>query len=216
MNATEINQTFDLVSYVGALVQLTKQGAYYIGACPMCGGHDRFNIKRGANDIWICRKCTDSKYHTPIDFVMAYHSIDFKEALKRMGGKVQQSAPIKAHSSPRTHVPVQVAPAQDWQAEAWRQVDTASDQLLEGEVGEAGRRYLTERGISRGAICMWLLGYDVVYGRPAIYIPYLDIGEVITAVKYRFIDERAKVDKGARFAMMAGSLPCLFGLQHIQ
>src|SRR5687768_11328210 len=101
----------------------------------MCGGRDRFNIKRGTSELWICRKCTNSRYHTPIDFVMAYHNIDFREALKRMGGEVQQPVQRLAHPSPRQLVPVQVAPAQDWQAEAWRQIDTASDQLLEGEVG---------------------------------------------------------------------------------
>ena len=62
---------------------------------------------------------------------------------------------------------------------------------------------------------MNLLGYATVYKRPAILIPYLDIGNVVTAVKYRFIDKLARSDKTKRFAMLGGSMPYLFGLQHV-
>jgi hypothetical protein len=83
------------------------------------------------------------------------------------------------------------------------------------ESGEAGRQYLAARGISRGSIFMHLLGFAVISKRPTIVIPWLDIGDVVTAVKYRFIEELASQNKGKRFSMMAGSMPYLFGLQHI-
>jgi hypothetical protein len=60
-----------------------------------------------------------------------------------------------------------------------------------------------------------LLGFARVYQRPAIVIPWLDVGNVVTAIKYRFIDDQAKSEKGKRFAMMTGSIPYLFGLQHV-
>jgi hypothetical protein len=214
MNATKINLTFDLVDYVGRLVQLTKKKNYYVGPCPMCGGRDRFTIKRAELDLWICRQCGDGKYHSPIDFLMQYHNIDFKEALSRMGGDLQAPAPIVRHMIPP--VPVQVSPDQDWQSNALKHIDAASDCLIDDRAGEPGRRYLTARGISQASIHLWLLGYGIVFNRPAIFIPYLDVGNVITAVKYRFVDERAKQKKSLRFSMMAGSLPYLFGLQHIQ
>jgi hypothetical protein len=62
---------------------------------------------------------------------------------------------------------------------------------------------------------MHLLGFAVISKRPTIVIPWLDIGDVVTAVKYRFIEELASQNKGKRFSMMAGSMPYLFGLQHI-
>jgi len=142
-----------------------------------------------------------------------YHNIDFKEALKRMGGDLLQ-APMASRPIPPT--PVQVIPDQEWQSNAWKPVDLASDCLIDDPAGEPGRRYLIARAISRASIHLWLLGYGVVFNRPAIFIPYLDLGDVITAVKYRFIDERAEKNKALRFSMMSGSLPCLFGLQNIQ
>src|SRR5512138_312595 len=91
MNAAWINQTFDLVGYAGALVPLKKSGAYYIGACPKCGGHDRFNVKHThSGDVWVCRHCANDKYHSVIDFFMQYFGIDFKEALRRAGGETGQ------------------------------------------------------------------------------------------------------------------------------
>lgn len=214
MDAKQINTTFDLVSYVGAIVSLTDKRTYHAGPCPMCGGRDRFTIKSdGAGARWHCRKCSPDGYHTAIDFFMQYYKLDFKQALERMGGELRRPGPAPARLKPRT--PIQVVPDAQWQARALREIILASNCLTDGKAGAAGRQYLTARGISRAAWHMCSLGYGIFCGRPAIAIPYLDIGEVVTAVKYRFIDERSRTDKGARFAMMAGSLPCLFGLQNI-
>jgi phage/plasmid primase-like uncharacterized protein len=90
MYAKQINQSFDLVSYASGLVTLRKNGAYFIGACPICGGRDRFQIKRtNSGDAWICRKCKPDKYHSALDFLMAYHNEGFTDAFKRAGGEVQ-------------------------------------------------------------------------------------------------------------------------------
>src|SRR5687767_7550711 len=80
MDPKQINQTFDLTSYVGAIVELAKKVNYHVGPCPMCGGRDRFTVKHTAGgDVWHCRKCAPDGYHTSIDFFIAYHGIDFKE-----------------------------------------------------------------------------------------------------------------------------------------
>lgn len=215
MNFGEIKRDFDLVAYISTLVKLKKHGAYYTGPCPMCGGRDRFTVKRTTHDVWICRKCSDGKYHSSIDFIMTYQKIDLQGALQWMNGDTQRTDPLSMRS-PLVIAEEHDIPSQDWQSQAWIQIDNASDYLFDETKGEAGRQYLVERGISRGSMYMWLLGIGTAYGRPAIYIPYLDTGDLVTAVKYRFIDDRARVDKGARFSMKAGSMPRLFGLQHIQ
>lgn len=217
----EMEINFDLVSYVSRLVKLRKSGAYFIGPCPICGGRDRFTIKRAEADLWICRKCTmDGKYHSAIDFIMQYHRVDFKEAVKRMGGELPERRQL---GKPQRSVPapVQVLPSRDWQVKAWKRIDAASNRLVADEVNP-GWQYLTERGISRGAIYMNLLGYDPAKydkstnsNRPAIVVPWLDMGETVTAVKYRFIDELARADKNRRFIALSGSMPYLFGLQHV-
>jgi len=215
MNAKEVNATFDLVAYVSGIVSLHKSGVYWIGACPMCGGRDRFQIKRtGMGDIWTCRKCAPEKYRSAIDFLMAYHKEDFKQALQRAGGHVQPRRALGNGKPVQAPAPVQVMPDQIWQGNAWKQIDDASSRIISRE-GEQAWGYLAARGIHKGSIFTNLLGFATIGKRPAIVIPWLDVGDVVTAIKYRFIDELARTDKSKRFSMMAGSMPYLFGLQHI-
>jgi hypothetical protein len=217
MDAKQVNSTFDLVSYISGLVDLHKNGGYFIGACPICGGRDRFNVKRTqTGDAWICRKCNPDKYHSVIDFLMAYHNEDFKTALQRAGGEVQAPRREPGTGKPvQAPAPVQVLPSDVWQRDAWQAVDKANDRLTTDEAGEPGRRYLLARGIDKGSIYASLLGFAVIGKRPAIVIPWLDTGDIITAVKYRYIDDMARQDKGKRFSMLTGSMPYLFGLRDI-
>jgi ribosomal protein L37AE/L43A len=233
MNAKEINTSFDLVGYVSGIVNLKKSGAYWISqnGCPVCGeGKDRFQIKRtGTGDIWTCRKCHADKYHSVIDFLMSYHQETFTEALKRAGGEVQQPRRELGNGKPvQPPAPVQVVPDLAWQADAWKLIDSASSCLLGKPEGEPGRRYLTARGISRAMMNSQLLGYvpsvsliakedkpAVTIRRPAIVIPWLDLGDVVSAVKFRYIDELAKADKNKRLVFQRGSMAYLYGCRDI-
>jgi hypothetical protein len=215
MDAQTINQTYDLLTLV--LIdtpKLRRAGAFYIGPCPFCGGRDRFNLKATPEGWrWFCRKCGDDKYHGPIDYIMRRDNLDFKQALESLGGTIE----IRPREIVTPQEPDIIFPDLDWQKDAWRKVDAASERLA-GEDGAAGRRYLRERGISRGTISCYRLGLDIITkrARPAIVIPWFDDsghdGEIITAIKYRFIDDLAKQDKGQRFRMADGSKPILFGL----
>jgi primase-helicase-like zinc-binding protein len=217
MDAKQTNQTFDLVGYIEPLVALHKEGAYFIGACPICGGRDRFNIKRtNSGDAWICRRCGDGKYHSALDFLMAYHKENFIDALKRAGGEVQAPRRELGRGKPViAPAPVQVLPSDEWQNQARHFLTVASDRLMDEPEGEPARQYLASRGISLGSMARHLLGFAVIGTRPAIVIPWLDIGDVVTSVKYRYIDDLARADKRRRFTAMDGSMPYLFGLQHI-
>lgn len=219
----EINKTFDLVSLAGKIVNLHKTaGRYYIGACPFCGGRDRFNVKHtNGGDLWICRKCTPEKYQDAVSFVMRYYNVKFPEAVKRMGGELRPDpsrAPLRVERKPEL---LQVIPPQEWQARAWKAIDRASDRLIDGPEGKPGRDYLTARGINRASMYVNLLGFDPAKydpvterKRPAVVIPWLDVGNVVTAVKYRFIDDLAR-DKSKRFIAMGGGIPCVYGLQNV-
>lgn len=216
MNAQTVNQTFDLVAEVSKYVELHKSGAYHIGACPMCGGTDRFNIKQDGGFWWICRQCGDGKYHTPIDFVMQKNNLSFKDALRAMEGDVViTSQPKREKVEPQERTLI-LAPDQTWQERAWKLVDNASDRLLDDREGLDGRAYLLGRGISLGSMYRWQLGFFetvVVKGRawrrPAISIPHKISERCIVGIKYRFLD-----DKEPRYLFEEGSIPHLFGLQH--
>jgi hypothetical protein len=215
MNAKQINESFDLVTYISAIVPLHKSGNYWtsVNGCPICGGKDRFQLKRtSSGDIWICRKCNPAPYHSSLDFLMEYLKVDFKTALQKAGGEVERP-------TPRNYQVKHEKPAEDWQVKAWDQVYAANARLLEQPEAEAGRRYLIARGISRASMFMFWLGFSVEYGRPCITIPYFDganlDGGTITALKYRFIDPLARQEKGRRFSMLSGSKPYIFGLNQV-
>jgi hypothetical protein len=231
MNAAQIKQTFDLVGYVEKIVPLKPSKSYLIGPCPMCGGRDRFNIKKtNTGDIWVCRHCSPSKYRNALEFLMEYLRVDFKEALKRAGGELEQPTRQSPPQQPKSN---NTPPSQDWQADAWKHVGAASDALLgiapdsdpissagflaaheETSISQAARAYLMSRGIDRAAWASFQLGFVIAYKRPAVVVPYFD-GNIIIAVKYRFFDTIARQDKGRRFSMLSGSKPYLFGLSHV-
>jgi hypothetical protein len=216
MDAMTINQTTDLLSLVGH--ELKKVGAYYVGVCPFCGGRDRFTIKGTPKGYrWHCRQCGDGKYHTVIDYIMRRDNCDFKTAYQTLTGESLQPtlAAIPPKSKP-TPKPITLL-SHEWQTQALQLVDRASKSLSSVK-GQAGQEYLARRGLLRGTWYAWLLGFGFAYDpkvkrkRPAIVLPWLDMdsgGEVITAVKYRFMDEDSE---GLRYTSLARSMPLLFGL----
>jgi len=212
-------QTINLETKILPLIgySLRKVGKYFIGACPWCGGRDRFTVKHTPQgDRWHCRGCGDGRYHNAIDFIMRRDDCDFKTALQIL----KQDAPIVP--LPRLNPPEAEPtkpPSPDWQASAWRVVGSASDRLFSDD-GQAGRDYLTSRGLHRGTWYAWHLGlanvFDVTVqrSRPAIVIPWITkADEEITAVKYRFIDD--DLPMGARYQYLGGSVPLIFGTQSI-
>jgi hypothetical protein len=208
MDAIQINQTVEIIPLLG--YELKKHGGYHVGACPFCGGDDRFTVKHTKDgDRWHCRQCGDGKYHTAIDYIMRRDGCDFKAALKALGGDVQKTI-MPRKVTPPAPKPL-VLPDSTWQADTWREVDTASDALL-SDAGQ-GAAFLTSRALLPSAWEAWHLGFMFVYDpiakrkRPAITIPWYDMdagGEAITAVKYRFIDSDPN-PKALRYSCKTGS-----------
>ena len=127
MDAQTINQNYDLLALVSSDTRLKHSGHFYIGACPFCGGRDRFNLKETSGGWrWFCRKCGDDKYHGAIDYIMRRDDLNFKQALESLGGDIQLSPRVQMVA----HDPGFVFPDLDWQSDAWRRVDAASDRLM--------------------------------------------------------------------------------------
>ncbi|MBI4759886.1 MAG: CHC2 zinc finger domain-containing protein [Chloroflexota bacterium] len=219
-----INRTVELLPLVGH--PLRKAGGYHVGACPFCGGEDRFTVKHTPNgDRWHCRHCGGGKYHTVIDFVMRRDNADFKAAVKILGGEI--TAPARPAARPKPQ-PLRL-PSAEWQAKAWREVDAAMTRLFTPH-GAAARAFLQARGLSFAMWETFLLGFGMVYDhvverkRPAIVIPWRDAEagkETITAVKYRFIDAdpnpkalRYSSKKGSTFEVPFGMFDILPGFHH--
>jgi len=217
MDAQTVNATFDLLSLAESDTTLKRSGTYHTGACPFCGGRDRFTLKQtGTGYKWHCRKCGDGKYHTAIDYVMQRDNLDFKTALAQLGGEVQHSAP-RARTEPAP--PAIVLPGDDWQRAALAEVWAAWD-ALDTSAGEGARAYLQGRGISVSAAGAWLVGFAHAYdpkvkrSRAALSIPWWERTQdgaepTITAIKYRFVDNDPG---GARYTSRSGGAQVLYGL----
>jgi hypothetical protein len=224
MDARHINQTTEIIPLLG--YELKKAGGYHVGACPFCGGKDRFTVKRTTQgDRCHCRQCWDGKYHTVIDYIMRRDNCDFKTAVKTLGGDVQKNITPRM-VMPIPPKPIQI-PADDWQGEAWREVDTASDALCQSQ-GKAARDFLTSRKIPFAMWQAWHLGFmfyspkDKPHVRiPVLTIPWYDMdanSEAITAVKYRVLNPESKLryfsKAGSRFDIPFGLWDALPGFHH--
>ena len=220
MDSNQINGEFDLLSLVSKETRLQRQGDYYVGACPFCGGRDRFLIKHtSAGFRWYCRKCGDGKYHTAIDYIMRRDGLDHKNAGIKLGAHENTS---RTDLSRKTFQPLRriTLPDFDWQASAWKEIDAASDQLQVAE-SNPGQKYLLSRGLHKGTWLAWQLGFTAAYDpavkrwRPAILIPWFDLdaeADLVIAIKYRFIDDELG---GFRYISRKGSIPILFGMGNI-
>lgn len=227
MDAKAINQTVGVISLLG--YELKKAGGYHVGACPFCGGVDRFTVKSTRDgDRWHCRQCGDGKYHTVIDLVMRRDNVNFKTALQTLGGDAGR-APLFAPrmvQNPTRPKPI-ILPAAGWQADAFTEITTAAEALNNSDIACA---WLSARALAVSTWEAWLLGSMFVYDpiakrkRAAITIPWHDwdaASEMITAVKYRFIDDdpnpkalRYSSKKGSTFDMPFGLWAALPNYHH--
>jgi hypothetical protein len=209
MNASAINQTIEIIPLLG--YELKKAGGYHVGACPFCGGTDRFTVKHTKDgDRWHCRQCGDGKYHTVIDYIMRRDNADFKTALQTLGGDTLKHIPQAERPKPQPK-PITL-PSAEWQASALAEITAAADALYQPQ-GAAARAFLSARSLSVSTWKARLYGagkaYDFIVNRwrPAIFIPWYEWdkdGEVITAVKYRFIDHDPN-PKALRYSCKKGS-----------
>ena len=87
----------NLMSLVKTRTALRRVSAQeWAGACPKCGGVDRFRVSpRG----WFCRQCTGEPgagghWNDALDFLMWLDGVSFKEAFERLTGEryVQESS----------------------------------------------------------------------------------------------------------------------------
>ena len=209
MDAQTINKTIELLPLVG---DLRKVGGYHIGACPMCGGKDRFTVKHTpSGDRWHCRHCGDGKYHGVIDFIIARDHVSFVEACKLLTGgapdKLYQNQKSTTQVQPAPKVQPAQAPDMATQARMIKTMDAAAEDLQAPNV--EAQAYLYGRGLAPATWEAWHIGSAIKGGRLAVTLPwyYIDAQrEIITGIKYRFIDGGQQ-----RYTAAAGSVFVLYG-----
>lgn len=143
-------------------VPLKKSGNYLIGACPMCGGTDRFNVKD--DSLWLCRKCSPDKYRDAVALVMVMQNCDFKQAVQYLNLQAQTNTPMKPRnpvSAPqRPSVAVKMNDgawlSDEWQAGALKLVCSSACELTKKS---KAWQYLEARGLEQCVIHANSLGF---------------------------------------------------------
>ena len=136
------------------------RGGEYAGACPFCGGRDRFRAWPEQGRYW-CRQC--GAEGDAIDYLRRKGGLGFREAVVALGGQVPagKSAPdVKRCEKPA---------APSWGARGQGLAQECHEALLKDAEALA---WLHGRGLSDRTIAEFGLGFNVGTGyRYGVYLP---------------------------------------------
>lgn len=161
MDAETIKRTADIMRLIGNATELKRvaniDGGEWCGACPFCGGNDRFRVQpyHPEGGRWYCRGCGGNKWHDVIDYVMRRDKVDFMGAMEILDGpqeKTTTTAPVKPAVVP-----------DNWRDAAYQFVEDSVACLWTDE-GSAARRYLYSRGLSDDALRHFAIGFNPLEG----------------------------------------------------
>lgn len=164
IDAEEIKTTVDILQLVGGDTTLKKVsssgGGEWEGACPFCGGIDRFRVQPNRSDggHWYCRNCGEGKWHSVIDYAMLKNGMEFTEALAYLAGgqfNQQEEAKPLPQTKPKVNREIWVNAARQFAAECAEDLWTdpqASSALL----------YLDKRGLSESTLHAYGIGFNPV------------------------------------------------------
>jgi len=196
-----VKREHDILTLAGRDTELKRvagtAGGEYQGACPFCGGRDRFRAQPGGGrdglGFWACRVC-EPKGGDVIAYVMKRDNCNFTEAVEKLSGGA-----MTTHSR-RTPAPPSRPNAPELnQAAALRVIEECEADLWSERCAPVRDYLRTERGLWDEVIRLWRIGYCSTgrrdeYGRTiaglyvprGIIIPNI-IGGAVWALKVRLM-----------------------------
>ena len=179
-------------------------GGELAGPCPFCGGRDRFRVQP-ANNIWLCRNCTNGQWRDVIDFVAKRDNLTIGQAAQKLsaGLKAGNEKPAAAHE-PKTEWQAYGPPPATWQLEAREAVKTCQKTLY-SEQGARALAYLEKRGFKHETLRRFNIGYSGGYKSGSLWIPHgitipAEIGGVLWYLKIR-------TNHSPKYTLVKGSKP---------
>lgn len=175
-------RSVDLLALIGRDTVLKRVagtgGGEYHGACPVCGGDDRF-VVQPAGKGWMCRQC-QTAWRDAAGYVMWKDGLGFKQAVERLGLKLDDWKPAKPVSHNHEPLPPVLDSYialndPDWQKAA----ETFSYDCQEALWTSDGARamdYLLQRGLTKSVIEAAELGYNpaevhTTWGLTEVWLP---------------------------------------------
>jgi len=136
----------------------STHGGEYAGACPWCGGNDRFRVwpeDRGGR-YW-CRAC--DKRGDAIQYLRDYRNLSFAEACKTLG-RDPGTRPTGQRPAPTVWTPREHSiPSLAWATKAGTFLIWAQKSLW-GDDGNEARGFLHGKGLNDQTICAAGLGWN--------------------------------------------------------
>jgi hypothetical protein len=179
------------------------------GACPKCGGKDRWHVNHSNLMLWACRGC-HPRYGDAIEFYRWYYGMPFWEAVRTLeehvnGGAVQRTTRTVLQNQ-------KVETVKEWKKPEWQSIVRSIVESSKVMLAKSpALPYLHQRGFTDSTIADFDLGYQRHGGnRDCVTIPWRYLDNTVTSLKFRFFDEAAR-DKRRRFTSHAGGEQILFG-----
>lgn len=195
-------------------------GGEHSGACPFCGGKDRFRVWPESGRYW-CRSC--DKKGDEIQYLRDYRGMGYRQACVFLGKEprgLRYTRPAPARWAPKEATP----PAELWQTAAKSFLDRAKETLWSPQ-GDTMRQWLhTEKGLRDATIqeaCIGMNPTDLYVPRAAwglepvskqdgtekkLWIPAgLIIPYIVNGAVHRLRMRRNDPGGRARYVVISGS-----------
>ena len=148
---------------------LRRHSDQWEGACPECGGTDRFRIPDRIPHKGFCRSC--GKTFNAIDIVLSRYNVSFKDALAVLAEIIGVSESEAQYHGTGTGIISKPSerytkycalpdePSDLWQQEVTDAVNHAHDVLM-SDAGKKEREYLISRGFTVDTLKKYRIGFN--------------------------------------------------------
>lgn len=207
--AKEIAERTSIIDLAESRTTLRRSAAQeYEGACPKCGGEDRFHV---ASDWFFCRQCHPRRGDA-IEFLSWVNGTSFVETCAQLVGGTLPAPVMQVQSAAK-------APAQrdTWNEESERsKASEAHEVMINGGAlfaDDCLSFMLHRRGIAFETLVAFGIGAVEVSlpgtwdtekqahsypKQPAISFPWYNHDEALVAIKYRFTEKHSYTDAKKR------------------
>jgi DNA primase len=229
IDTTAIKSRIDLVELAGRDVRLKKvattRGGEWAGACPFCGGRDRFRVQPKSG-LWFCRHCSPGgRWQDAIAFVQRRDGVPFIEACRELGASASElgAEPLQRQRFALPTPPMfaeTVEPPAAWQARAVAFIDFCQRRLWT-DTGARARAYLAGRGLLEETLRAWRVGFhDADRREPAaswglegedVWLPHGITLPWLTGSTVWQLKLRRPTSGRNKYASVRGGHPLLFG-----
>jgi DNA primase len=149
----QIRAASDIVDVIGGYVPLKRAGANFVALCPFHKEKSpSFNVNP-LKQIFHCFGC--HKGGDVFAFVKEFESIDFPDAVRRLGERAKIPIETDAHAgaADTRHLKDRLLQVHEQITQRWQSA------LASGEGGQIARDYLARRGVAPEAVELFRLGY---------------------------------------------------------